>query len=146
MQKRSSKRGNSPARSSSCSSLKVLALPERSKVQRNRRAGGGAFDDGEPSGSGKRGATSYFITSTTTLPSAVSKWFIGWNTYDAGAVTHFASATVPLRGMKAMCVPLSGSQANGGLPFIARSIEPVSGNTGSTIQFRVTAKSWIIDG
>ena len=45
-----------------------------------------------------------------------------------------------------MCVPLSGSQANGGLPDIARSIDEVSGKIGSTIQFRVTAKSWIIDG
>jgi hypothetical protein len=52
---------------------------------------------------------------------------------------------VPFRGMKAMCVPLSGSQAKGGLPLIARSIEPVSGKIGSTIQFRVTAKSWIIE-
>jgi hypothetical protein len=52
--------------------LKVLALPERSKVQRNSRAGGLSFDDGEPSGSGNSGATSYFITSTKTLPSSVS--------------------------------------------------------------------------
>ena len=80
MQKRSSKRGNSPARSSSCSSRKVLDWPDRSKVQRNNRAAGGSFDEGEPSGSGKSGATSYFMTSITTLPSAVSKWFIGWNT------------------------------------------------------------------
>ena len=45
-----------------------------------------------------------------------------------------------------MCVPLSGSQANGGMPDIARSIDEVSGKTGTTIQFCVTAKSWIIDG
>ena len=80
MQKRSSKRGNSPGRSSSCVSWKVLALPVRSKVQRNSRAAGVSLVEGEPSGSGKSGATSYFMTSTTTLPSAVSKWFIGWNT------------------------------------------------------------------
>jgi len=30
------------------------------------------------------------------------------------------------------------------LPCFARSIEPVSGKTGTTIQFRVTAKSWIM--
>ena len=45
-----------------------------------------------------------------------------------------------------MCVPLSGSQANGGSPPMARSIEEVSGKIGTTIQFFVTAKSWIIDG
>ena len=39
-----------------------------------------SFDEGEPSGSGNSGATSYFMTSTTTLPSAVSQWFIGWKT------------------------------------------------------------------
>ena len=48
--------------------------------------------------------------------------------------------------MKAMCVPLSGSQAKTGLPDIARSSELVSGKTGTTIQFRVTAKSWIMLG
>ncbi len=45
-----------------------------------------------------------------------------------------------------MCVPLSGSQANGGLPAMARSIELVSGKIGTTIQFLVTAKSWIMLG
>ena len=45
-----------------------------------------------------------------------------------------------------MCVPLSGSQANGGLPLMARSIEPVSGKTGTMIQFLVTAKSWTMLG
>ncbi len=45
-----------------------------------------------------------------------------------------------------MWVPLSGSQANGGLPPIARSIDEVSGKIGTTIQFRVTAKSWIMLG
>jgi hypothetical protein len=50
-------------------------------VQRNRRAGGGSpCVDGEPSGSGKSGATSYFMTSITILPSSFSKWFIGWKT------------------------------------------------------------------
>ena len=58
----------------------VLLLPERSKVQRNSRAAGGVALDGDPSGSGNSGATSYFMTSTTILPSAVSKWFIGWKT------------------------------------------------------------------
>ena len=42
--------------------------------------------------------------------------------------------------------PLVFAQAKGGLPDMARSIDEVRGKTGSTIQFRVTAKSWIIDG
>jgi hypothetical protein len=60
--------------------LKVFACPERSKVQRNSRAAGVTVLEGEPSGSGNSGATSYFMTSTTTSPSAVSKWFMGWKT------------------------------------------------------------------
>ena len=50
----------------------------------------------------------------------------------------------PCRGISAIRVPSSGSQANGGPPAIVRSIEPVSGKTGSTIQCSVTAKSWIM--
>ena len=41
-----------------------------------------------------------------------------------------------------MCVPLSGSQAKGGLPAIARSIEPVSGKIGTHDPVFVTTKSW----
>ena len=55
-------------------------MPDGSKVQRNRRAAGTLDWTGEPSGLGNSGATSNFITSMTTRPSAVSKWFIGWKT------------------------------------------------------------------
>ena len=67
-------------RSSSGCSLKLSVLPSGSKVQRTSVATGGSPLAGRPSGSGKSGATGYFIMSHTTLPSGVSKAFIGWNT------------------------------------------------------------------
>ena len=43
---------------------------------------------------------------------------------------HAVAKGVPLRGMTPTLLPTSGSQANGGLPSMARSMLPVIGMTG----------------
>ena len=66
--------------------VELLFLEGVGLARRGRRSSGTAAPpacslvDGRAVGQGNSGATSNFMTSITTRPSSVSKWFIGWKT------------------------------------------------------------------